>query len=442
MQEDFKLTIIILSAGDGDRMKSSTSKVLHKVAGQTLIEYSLELSKEFDPGLKNTITVINDKLRQDEVFKEILRQNNHKSVVQKRKLGTGDAVDTALRSSDEIKDIVLILYADTPFVTSNTIRKMYDEILQGADLSIVGFVNENPIGYGRLVVDDNCRVSEIIEEKETDEKQRLIKLCNSGIMMVKKDLLLSFFEKYKDIVLDGDKEFYLTDIVSYANFLQKKCVYVDVSKEEAMGINTKKQLMFAENYMQEKITCDLLDNGVLLIKPETSYFSKNIMIERDVTIYPNVFIGNGTKLHTGVTIKSFSHIEQAEIKKDSVIGPYARIRPNTIIGEDSKIGNFVEIKNSSIMNGVKMGHLSYVGDATIGENVNIGAGTIFCNYDGKKKHKSVVEENVFIGSNTSIISPVIIKKNSKIGAGSVITKDIGEEELAIGRSKQINIKKK
>jgi len=337
---------------------------------------------------------------------------------------------------------VLILYGDTPFVTKETIFNMHNEIKGGSDLCIISFNSSNPKGYGRIISDNQNKISEIIEEKEATAMQKEIKLCNSGIVLVKKEALCDFLHVTGKNKYSLHHEFYLTDIVKYLNQKQKNCSYVIAKEDEVIGINNRNQLVYAEKYNQSLIANRLLNNGVTVINSETSYFANNIDIQNDVTIYPNVFIGSNTYIESNSIIHSFSHIEGATIENGSVIGPFARIRPKTRIGKNSKIGNFVEVKNSNLMKNVKAGHLSYIGDATISDNVNIGAGTVFCNYDGKNKHHTFVGEKVFIGSNSSIISPVKINSKAMIAAGSVITKDVEENALAIARSKQTNLKNK
>ncbi|WP_323732984.1 bifunctional UDP-N-acetylglucosamine diphosphorylase/glucosamine-1-phosphate N-acetyltransferase GlmU [Candidatus Bandiella euplotis] len=437
MQAKFEPTIIILSAGNGERMNSSTPKVLHEVAQQALIKYVLELSGKVNSGCANAHIVINRELEGNKQFQEICKQYQVKTIIQQERLGTGDAVKTACDSIDALRDLVLILYGDTPFIKPSSINAMAEQIEKGADIVIIGFNAQNPTGYGRIVSTDGNRVEAIVEENETTEVQKSIRLCNSGILLVKKDVLLDFLVNAK---YNRDKEFYLTDIVGCTK--NKICTYIVADEEEVMGINDRKQLYVAEKYMQKVIVEKMIELGGTIIKPETSYFAADILISRDVVIYPNVFIGKDTVIKSHARIHSFSHIEGGCIDEHAIIGPFARIRPNTQIGSKSKIGNFVEVKNSTIMEGVKAGHLSYIGDATIDNDVNIGAGTVFCNYDGSKKHHSKVGEKSFIGSNTSIISPVIIKNKATIAAGSVITKDVDENDLAVARARQLNIKNK
>ena len=442
MQEKFEPTIIILSAGNGERMQSSIPKVLHKISSQSIIEYVINLGISLNTNSNHTHIVINTELQNHKIFQKLNEQYKLNKIVQKERLGTGDAVKTACNNIDSLNDLILILYGDTPFVRKKTILNMHDKIKDGSDLCIIGFNSNNPKGYGRIISDGQNKISEIIEDKEATTKQKEIKLCNSGIILTKKEALCDFLDKHSSNEYNLNHEFYLTDIVKYLNLKQKNCTYITAEEDEVIGINNRHQLISAEKYNQSLIIDRLLSNGVTIINPKTSYFANSINIQNDVVIYPNVFIGNNTSIESNSIIHSFSYIEGADIKYGSIIGPFARIRPKTKIGKNSKIGNFVEVKNSDLMNNVKAGHLSYIGDATISDNVNIGAGTVFCNYDGKNKHHSFVGEKVFIGSNSSIISPVKIDSKSTIAAGSVITKDVEEGTLAIARSKQINLKNK
>ena len=441
MQAKFKPTVIILSAGNGERMKSSTPKVLHRIAFKPMIEYVLELAELVNSNHKDICMVINHELKHNSQFKEISERYAFSTVIQEKRLGTGDAVKTAYNNIDSINDLVLILYGDTPFINAASINRMFEQVTNGSDISIVGFNAKNPTGYGRIISMSNNKAKEIVEEKETTEEQKSISLCNSGIMLIKKDALADFLENGSKINKNVS-EFYLTDIISHLNNNSRICTYIVADEDEVMGINDRNQLSIAEEYMQEIIRAEMMSGGVTIIKPETSYFAKSIQVSKDVTIYPNVFIGENTTIKSKVTIHSFSHIEGVLIDEEATIGPFARIRPHTKIGKKSKIGNFVEVKNSTLLENVKAGHLSYIGDATIHNNVNIGAGTVFCNYDGTRKHHSEVGEQTFIGSNTSIISPVTIKSKATIAAGSVITKNVEDNDLAVARSQQINFKNK
>ena len=440
MQQKFEFTVIILSAGDGKRMNSTIPKVLHEVGCQSLIEYVLKLSTTLTSDTSDVYMVISKNLKKNQCFEKIHNQYNFKQVLQKKKLGTGDAVKTAYTHIKDLKDLVLVLYGDTPFIKPETIHSMLQQVKSEADLSIIAFNAKNPAGYSRVILSDTHKILEIIEEKEALEEQKNISLCNSGVMLMKKEVLVDFF-KHKNKPVHNT-EFYLTDIVKHIAKRNKVCSYVIADEKEVMGVNNREQLAVAEKYIQKVVTEKMIKEGATIIKPETSYFAVDIKVAPDVIIYPNVFIGRDTTIMNGATIHPFSHIEGALIEEGAVVGPFARIRPITKIGKNSKIGNFVEVKNSVLMQSVKAGHLSYIGDATIYDDVNIGAGTVFCNYDGKHKHHSEVGAKSFIGSNTAIVSPVAIKSKATVAAGSVITKNVEENDLAIARSKQVNLKNK
>ena len=442
MQEQFKPTVIILCGGRGKRMQSTTPKVLHQVSLQPIIQYILDLCVSLNIGSSNIHLVINEALKNNKVFQRLDNHYKFNKILQKDSLGTGDAVRTAYNKIPYLKDIVLILYGDTPFITRQTIFKMFHEIKNGSDTNIVAFHSSHPEGYGRIISTDTKRVTEIVEDKNTNTKQKQIQLCNAGIFLVRKDILSNFLNTKHSYHNHLNNEYYLTDIIKHCVQNKKKCTYIIAEENEVMGINNRQQLMYAEQYNQLNIINKLIDNSVTIISPNSSYFAYNIKIENNVIIYPNTFIGNNTYIMKNTIINSFSYLEDVHIGENVIIGPFARIRAKTKIGNNSTIGNFVELKNTTIMNNVKTKHLSYVGDATIENNVNIGAGTVFCNYDGRKKSHSYVQKNAFIGSNTSIIAPIEIGSGSIIGAGSVITKKVKANDLVLSRAKQISLKNK
>jgi bifunctional UDP-N-acetylglucosamine pyrophosphorylase/glucosamine-1-phosphate N-acetyltransferase len=441
MQDNsLSLTIVILGAGAGTRMLSCLPKVLHNVALQPMLGHMLRLSKVF-AAKENTKVVVSNELVQEEIYNDLKKEFSFHEVIQEEKLGTGDAVKSAVNSAGGIKDNVLILYGDTPLVTEGNIKPMVGALKQGADLCVTTFTTSNPYGYGRVVVGAQNRVKEIIEEVDTDRNTSKIKLCNSGIMMMKAQLLHDFLAQSN--LYSRGKEFYLTDIAAFACENNFNVQYVQADLADVMGVNTKQELKVAEEIMQQRIQeCLLLAKGVSLIQPETSFFAYDIKAERDVVIYPNVFIGPNVVLERGSVIHSFSHLQGCLVSAGASIGPFARVRPQTKISSHAKIGNFVEIKNSDIGGNSKISHMSYVGDAKIGKDVNIGAGTVFCNYDGHKKHESKVEEGSFIGANSTLISPVNVGEQATVAAGSVINNDVEKGALAIARQKQKNLLKK
>ena len=442
MQEKFKPTVIILSGGKGQRMKSMIPKVLHTVSLQPIIQYVLDLGISLGISSNNINLVVSEELINNKIFQELDNRYRFNKILQKDSLGTGDAVRTAYNNISYLEDIVLILYGDTPFIKKETILKMFNEINNGSDINIIGFNSCRPEGYGRILSTGINSVIEIVEDKNTNTKQKQIQLCNSGIFLVKKNIFSEFLSAESTFRYNSNDEHYFTDIIKYCVQKKKKCTYILAEENEVMGINNRQQLMYAEKYNQINIVNKLLGNDVTIINPGSSYFANNIKVQNHVIIYPNVFIGNNTCIMKNTIINSFSYLEGVNIGEHTVIGPFTRVRANTKIGNNSRIGNFVEIKNTILMDNVKAKHLSYIGDATIESNVNIGAGTVFCNYDGKKKSHSYVHQNAFIGSNSSIISPIEIGEGSVIGAGSVITKKVKANDLVLSRSKQISLKNK
>lgn len=422
--------IIILAAGVGTRMKSSLSKVMHKIAGISMFEIVYNIAMQVS---KNAIIAISS----NENKIEIEKITNTISVVQHERLGTGHAVLQALPSLKD-NEFTFILYADTPLITKQTLERMKD--VKDSEIIVLGFYGNSYEKYGRLITQNQDTVIDIVEYKDANEDQKRINLYNSGIFLIKTDVLKQIIPQIKNE--NNAKEFYLTDIVKIAKEAGFKTKFVLTNQEEVLGVNTREELSIAENIMQERMRKMHMQNGVTLVHPASTFFSFDTEIKNDVVIEPNVFFGAKVKIEQNCTIKSFSYIEGVEIQEGCNIGPFARIRGKTKIGSKSKIGNFVEVKNSTLENEVKSGHLSYIGDATIGNNVNVGAGVVFCNYDGVSKHQTIIEEDVFLGSNSSLVAPLKIQKNSLIGAGSVITKDVAEGMLAIERGIQKSVPRK
>jgi len=426
------ISVIILAAGEGKRMKSRLPKVMHKVASRTMVGHIIDLVKTIDA--KEVVSVIGPNM-------DILREHilSHgvpiKCVVQENRLGTADAVKIGMKEIRSGGD-VLVLYGDTPFIASSTISRM--KILLDANsknaLVVLGFNVKGPSEYGRLIVNDKNELQAIVEYLDCDLEQREINLCNSGVMLINHKYISDLLSNVTNN--NAKKEYYLTDLVEIAHSKKLICQYVAVSKEEAIAINSREELAEAEEVIQKSLREEIIKKGVTLIDKNTVYFARDTKIDSDVVIYPNVFFGTNVEVKSGVTIKSFCHLEGAMIGEGSTVGPFAHLRPGTALASHAKIGNFVEIKNSSIGESSKVSHLSYIGDSEVGKEVNIGAGTITCNYDGFAKHKTQIEDDVFVGSNVSLVAPVSIGAGSIIGAGSVITHDVCKDSLAVGRSKQ------
>jgi bifunctional UDP-N-acetylglucosamine pyrophosphorylase / glucosamine-1-phosphate N-acetyltransferase len=425
--------IIILAAGKGTRMKSAIPKIFHKIASHSMIELVLMTIKKAKA--KNIIIVVSDETVN---IKNIIKpSNNIKFVNQKERLGTGHAVQLACKELPEDIDIVSIIYADTPFIKNTTINNLEGLITQGNQAAVLGF---EPIGdnaYGRLIISGN-KLLEIVEYNEATSEQRKIKLCNSGIMSFDSTILRQYISKIDNKNSKG--EYYLTDLISLLTQDQHNVGNITTDETEVMGINSISELIKANKVQQKKLRDAAIEDSVNMIDPNTVYLAADTKFGNGVTIEPNVYFGKDVTIADNVTIKAFSYLEGCNISEDSVIGPFARIRPKTNIAARSKIGNFVEIKNADIDAETKINHLSYIGDAKLGKKVNIGAGTITCNYDGYNKYQTNIEDKVFIGSNNALIAPVTIQESAITAAGSVITKNVPDNAMAVARAKQENIK--
>ena len=433
-------SFIILAAGKGTRMKSIRPKVLHEVAGKPIISHIIDkiLSIRNKISIDRISVVLGKESREIKFYIE----NNYKDIdiiIQNNQLGTADAVLAAESTFKNYKGKLIILCGDTPLITSKLLLDLR-KLSENFRLGLSGFKAINPKGYGRIVLNNTNQVSTIIEEDDANNSQKKIDLCNSGMYVSETKLLYSLLSKVK--LNSKNKEMYLTDIIYIANKDNIK-IGITYNKEvESLGVNDRKGLAMAEKEMQNILREKAMKKGVTLISPETVFFSIDTKISKDVYIGPNVVFGPGVTIGEGVRIEAFCHLEGVTIKKNCTIGPFARLRPGTVLEESSKIGNFVEVKKSKINKGAKVNHLSYVGDSDIGSNVNIGAGVITCNYDGINKSKTTIGNNSFVGSNVSLVAPLKVGSNSLIGAGSVITKDVPNNMLAVERNKQVTIKKR
>ena len=422
------LEIVILAAGKGTRMNSSIPKVLHPLGGKPIIEHVLDTARSLKP--KKIHLVLNK-----EIKNEFVHLNNKINlIIQKKQLGTGDAINVAIKSFQKNSNI-LVLYGDVPLTLSSTLKQIIK--FRKDEINILCFNKEEQNNYGKVILGTNGLVDEIIEQKELKRKENFY-LCNSGIFSIHSLLLHRLMPKINN--KNMKKEYYLTDIFKMASNSDIKIKSVITSENEVQGINDKKDLAMAENEFQENLRAKHLKAGVTMHDPSTVYLSEDTKIGKDVTIHPFVVIGKNVKILNGAEIYSFSHLEDCKIGKRASIGPYARIRPGTQINNQTKVGNFVEVKNSIIDTNSKINHLSYVGDSIIGKNVNVGAGTITCNYDGKAKYKTVIKDNAFIGSNSSLVAPIEVGKNAYIGSGSTITKKVKQDSLAVERSVQMEVK--
>jgi bifunctional UDP-N-acetylglucosamine pyrophosphorylase/glucosamine-1-phosphate N-acetyltransferase len=423
------IATLILAAGWGTRMQSKIPKVLHKVAHKSLLAWVLDAAST----LKPTKQVVVVRPGMDKVKEEI---GNATIVLQEQHEGTAAAVMAAKSELKDFKGDVLILFGDTPFITVETLECLIETRQSASNpaIVVVGFKPEDPGEYGRIVMNGQDQIERIVEYKDASEAEREIILCNSGVMAIDGSCLFDLIDKITPNNAKG--EYYLTDVIEHARKMGRHCAVVEASEEELMGINSRSDLARAEFEAQTKLRGAALAMGVTMIDPDSVYLSFDTKLGRDITIGPNVVIMPGVEIQDDVTIHSFSHIEGAKIEVGAVVGPFARLRPGSKIGRDVRIGNFVEVKNSTLNENSKANHLSYIGDAVIGKGSNIGAGTITCNYDGINKSKTILGENVFIGSNSSLVAPIQIGDGAIVGAGSVVTQNVSANALCIARGRQ------
>jgi bifunctional UDP-N-acetylglucosamine pyrophosphorylase/glucosamine-1-phosphate N-acetyltransferase len=421
---------IVLAAGEGTRMRSARPKVLHEIAGRSMLAYVLAAVRE--AGASRVAVVAGPD--RDEVARETRAIIPEAQVfVQRERLGTAHAVLAAEEALRDGADDIIVAYGDTPLIEAETFAKLRRPLAEGAAVAVLGFEAKDPAGYGRLILEGG-RLIAIREDRDASDAERGIGFCNAGLMALRGDVA---FDVLRRIAKNNAKgEYYLTDAVSVAVADGHAAIAVPAPEEEVQGVNDRAQLAEAERVVQERLRRAAMANGATLIAPETVFFSHDTRIGRDVVIEPNVFFGPGVTVEDGVVIHAFSHLEGARLASGVSIGPFARLRPGADLGPNVRVGNFVEIKNVELGPGVKVNHLTYLGDATVGANSNIGAGTITCNYDGFTKHRTVIGEGAFVGTNSSLVAPVTIGENAYIGSGSVITDDVPADALALGRGRQ------
>jgi bifunctional UDP-N-acetylglucosamine pyrophosphorylase/glucosamine-1-phosphate N-acetyltransferase len=423
---------IVLAAGEGTRMRSVLPKVLHPLAGQSLLAHVLEAAPK-GAGTAIAVVVGPGHAAAAEEAKKI--RPEAVIYIQRERLGTAHAVLAAREAIARGADDLLVVFGDTPLISAETFARLRAPLQKGAALAVLGFQAKDPTGYGRLIVEGGQLV-DIREHADATLAQREITLCNAGVMAFDGKRALDIIEKIGNA--NSKREYYLVDAVAIVRKSGLEAVVIETSEDEVRGINTKAQLAEAEAVMQARLRKAALDAGVTLIAPETVFLAADTTLGRDVTIEPFVVIGPGVSIADGAVIHSFSHIVQASIGKNTSVGPYARLRPGTSLGNGARIGNFVETKAAILEAGVKVNHLSYIGDAHVGANTNIGAGTITCNYDGFGKHKTEIGIGAFVGTNSSLVAPVKIGNGAYIGSGSVITKDVPDDALAVERNQQVN----
>ena len=421
---------IVLAAGEGTRMRSSLPKVLHPVAGRSLLAHVLDAVAASNDVRVAVVTPPGHAAVAAEVRKIA---PSAQVFVQTKPRGTAHAVLAAKPALKRGADDILVLFGDTPLVRSEILEQLRAAIAQDVAVAVLGFRPHDPSGYGRLVI-ERGELLAIREEKDASPAERQIGLCNGGLMALDGKTALAILERIGNA--NRKAEYYLTDAVAIARVMGLKAVAIDAEEDDVRGINTKSQLAEAEAAMQQRLRAAAMAAGVTLIAPETVFLSADTKFGKEVTVEPHVVFGTGVVVDDGALIRSFSHLEGARVGKGARVGPYARLRPGANLGADVHVGNFVEVKAAKIGKGAKANHLSYIGDARVGEGANIGAGTITCNYDGAKKHRTDIGKGAFIGSNTALVAPVKIGDRAYIGSGSVITKNVPADALAMERGPQ------
>jgi bifunctional UDP-N-acetylglucosamine pyrophosphorylase/glucosamine-1-phosphate N-acetyltransferase len=423
---------IVLAAGEGVRMKSTRPKVLHEIAGRTMLAHALGAVAA--AGAEDIALVIGPE-RADVAAEAHIVAPAASIHIQAQRRGTAHAVLAAREQIAKGYSEILVAYADIPLINSETLQGLYEALSEGASVAALGFAARDPGGYGRLI-EHNGRLEAIREHKDASPTERAIVLCNAGPIAIDGACALELLDRIGSDNAAG--EFYLTDIVAIAAQSGLAATKRLASEDEVMGVNDRLQLAAAEGVMQRRLRERAMRDGATLIAPETVFFSWDTQLGRDVLVEPHVVFGKGVAIEEGAVIHAFSHLEGAKVASKASVGPYARLRAGADLAIGAKVGNFVEIKNALVEAGAKVNHLSYIGDARVGARANIGAGTITCNYDGYSKFKTDIGAGAFVGSNSSLVAPVTIGADAYIGSGSVITRDVEPEALAIGRGQQVD----
>ena len=425
------LLTVVLAAGKGTRMRSDLPKVLHRIAGRSMLGHVLALAGSVRGG-KLSVVVGPD---MDAVRGEVQAAAPDAAVfVQANQAGTADAVLAAREAIAAHTGDLLVLFADTPLIAAATVERLLGELDRGASVAVLGFEARDPGSYGRLVTSPDGSLSAIREAKDAIPEELAIRLCNSGVMAFRLGAPLDVLGRIGNANAKG--EYYLTDAIEIVRRDGGRAAVVVCDEDEVLGVNSRAELAAAEAIWQRRARAAAMAEGVTMIAPETVWLSFDTVLGRDVVVEPNVFFGAGVRVDDGAEIKANSYLEGAHVGAGARIGPYARLRPGAVLGRDVHIGNFVEVKNVTLGDGAKANHLAYLGDGSVGAKANIGAGTIFCNYDGFFKHKTEIGEGAFVGSNSALVAPVKIGAGAYIGSGSVITKDVAADALAIERSSQ------
>ena len=422
---------IVLAAGEGTRMRASRPKVLHAIAGKSLIGHALAavgriggaVAVVVGPAQDAVVSAARAALPGVEIF------------VQEERRGTAHAVLAARSALARGPDDVLVAFADTPLITARTLSRLRETLASGAAVTVLGFRPADPSGYGRLIVGPTGALLAIREEKDASSDERRIGLCNAGLMALSGHTALAILERIGDD--NAKREFYLTDAVAIAAAMGLATRALEIEEDEVRGVNTQAQLAEAEAAMQRRLRAAAHEAGVVMVAPDTVHLCADTKLGRDVTIEPYVVFGPGVTVEDGAVIRSFSHLEGAHVGRGARVGPFARLRPGARLDADVHIGNFVEIKEARLAAGAKANHLAYIGDATVGAGVNIGAGAVTCNYDGVNKHETLIGDKAFIGTNASLVAPVRVGEGAYVATGSVITEDVPDDALALARSRQV-----
>ncbi len=425
------IALVILAAGKGTRMNSEIPKVLHPIAQIPMLAHAMRSGAVLSP--ERTVIVTGH--GSEAVAKAASEEDETASVIeQTEQLGTAHAVAQAREALDGFSGDVVVLYGDTPFLQPETLERMV-AARRDNDLVILGFEAADPGRYGRLVMNGET-LERIVEYKDASDDEKNITLCNSGLLACDAKTLFSLIDAVGNDNASG--EYYLTDVVEIARDRRLNVSAVTCDESETLGVNSRTDLVMADKVFQSRARTELLEMGVTLMAPDTVYLAADTVIGRDTVIEPNVVFGPGVTVESGATIRAFSHLEGCHVSRGAIVGPYARLRPGAELAENTRIGNFVEIKNAEISEGAKVNHLSYIGDASVGAASNIGAGTITCNYDGVMKHRTTIGENVFVGSNTMLVAPVTLGDGSMTATGTVVNRDVEPDALAVARARQDN----
>ncbi|MFD2262323.1 bifunctional UDP-N-acetylglucosamine diphosphorylase/glucosamine-1-phosphate N-acetyltransferase GlmU [Lacibacterium aquatile] len=425
------IAAIILAAGLGTRMQSDYPKVLHKVAGRSMIGHVLSIARATaDMAGEPVAPIVVVGPDMPELEREVAPSV---IAVQKERRGTGHAVQQAATLIPNDAKTVLVLYGDCPLVQPETLARLIKE-KGDAQIGLLTFRPDDTAAYGRVILEKDCDVVRIVEHRDANDTERAVRVCNAGMYAIDATVLPQLLGMLTD--KNAQKEYLLTDIVAHARGLGHRVIAVEAAADEVQGVNSRAELAKVETVAQNRLRAKAMKGGATLIDPATTYFSYDTELGRDIHIEPNVFFGVGARIGDGVTIKAFSHIEGATVASGAVIGPFARLRPGAEVGEDAHVGNFVELKNTRLGAGAKANHLTYLGDADIGAKTNVGAGTITCNYDGFLKSRTTIGTGVFVGSNSALVAPITIGDGAIIGAGSTLTHDVPPDSIVSARGER------